>query len=348
MPARVIMSIEDVVKGKLVFNRGTSGKGWNLIYCEVCGDGSRTKGPRGGWLFQDEMCFYHCFNCGVDGNFDPNREMPFSKDMRKIFNAFGIEEQEYYTVVNQAKMKNGDQPAAKPKYIDNPIVPIDIPKHFYPLSLAAPDDMYANMAKEFLTTKWFISPKAYDFFLSTGISKDPNPKVQAIAKTLRTRLIIPIFKNGKMIYFQARDLTGTHSKKYINPEENSRSNLIYNFDALYKDLEMPLYICEGFADAFHLDGVAVFENKISRQQIKIIEKTPRQKVVVPDRKGDSYKLAEQALELGWSISLPDIGDCKDITEAIGRYGKLYVLKSIARNIKTGYEAQVALKLVSSR
>ena len=65
-------NIEDVVRGHVAFTGRVSSKGWSSTYCEVCGDGKRTQGPRGGWLFVDEIAFYNCFNCGVEGNFDPH------------------------------------------------------------------------------------------------------------------------------------------------------------------------------------------------------------------------------------------------------------------------------------
>ena len=83
-------NIEDVVRDHVAFTGKVSSKGWNSTYCGVCGDGSRTQGPRGGWLFVDDMVFYNCFNCSCEGNFDPHREFPFSKKMYKIFSSFDL------------------------------------------------------------------------------------------------------------------------------------------------------------------------------------------------------------------------------------------------------------------
>ena len=67
-------TIEDIVRSYVPFSHGVSSKGWHSVYCEVCGDGNHSKGPRGGWLFSDEACFYSCFNCGIKTNYDPNRD----------------------------------------------------------------------------------------------------------------------------------------------------------------------------------------------------------------------------------------------------------------------------------
>jgi hypothetical protein len=72
--------LENIILPHLA-THGVSSSGWHSVYCEHCGDGGRTQGPRGGWLFNDNISFYHCFNAGCDGNVDYQRESPFSSDM---------------------------------------------------------------------------------------------------------------------------------------------------------------------------------------------------------------------------------------------------------------------------
>jgi len=91
-----------------------------------------------------------------------------------------------------------------------------------------------------------------------------------------------------------------------------------------------------------LNGVAVLTNKITNTQIELLNRTERQKVVVPDRRNDSNMLAKKALELGWGLSLPDIKPYKDISEAIEYYGILYVVDSVMKNIKYGKFANLSL------
>lgn len=331
-------TIEDIVKNKLMLIPAP--RGWNRIFCEVCGDGSRTKGPRGGWLFQEERAFYHCFNCNIDGSFDPNRDIPISKEMHKILQSFGIPEDAYKKLI--LKKRFSGKGSTSPEKIASPIKAIDIPDHFYKLSEATPDDLIAEKARAHL--KWRnIDPTAYEFYLSTGISKG-DPKEKALARVMVDRLIIPAFKEGRMVYYQARALEEGAKSKYISLDV-PRNNIIYLYDNLYQNLASPLFVTEGFFDAFHLKGVSVMENKLTSQQIEHLQRSPRQKVVVPDRKGDSQRLALQAVELGWSVSIPDIGqDAKDIDHAIRIYGKLYVIHSVLQSIREGNSALAAIRL----
>jgi len=53
-------------------------------------------------------------------------------------------------------------------------------------------------------------------------------------------------------------------------------------------------------------------------------------IVVPDRDKAGSKLVERAIELGFSVSMPDWAEgINDIGDAVQRYGRLYTLHSIA-------------------
>ena len=78
-----------------------------------------------------------------------------------------------------------------------------------------------------------------------------------------------------------------------------------------------------------VDGVAVLSNECSETQANIIESLNREVIVVADRDRAGAKLINQALEYGWSVSFPVWQEtCKDVSEAVDKYGKLFVLKSI--------------------
>lgn len=332
--------IESLIRTHVKFF-GSNSKGWNITYCEVCGDGSRTQGPRGGWNFSDEMAFYHCFNCGVDGSFDPNREYPFSKRMRKILDSFGIDKSDYNAIAYAKKLMNGQKRDVK-KTVSH-AKPLEVPDFFIPLSNYDKDDDYAKLAYDHLKYR-NINPDDYKFYLSNGKSNE-GPRPEAIAKSFLNRLIIPFFdKDGNMIYYQARDLTGTSKKKYLNAD-SPKTAVIYGFDHLYKNVNIPLFVTEGFFDAYHMKGVSIQENSITNDQIRILNTSNRKKVFVPDKKSDSSKVIDKFIELGWYISAPDIGNsCKDVDDAIRKYGRLYTLNTINENIYPANIGKTYLKL----
>lgn len=337
-------TIEDIIRSHVPFMHGVTSKGWHRVYCEVCGDGSRTKGPRGGWNFVDTACFYNCFNCGVEGSYDPAREHPMSKDMYKVFQAFGIPANEYKILELR---HNPDKKVVVKKKVTLP--KLDIPDYFKPLAEFDPDDEYANSARKFLWDKHRITDKDYTFYLSTGKTTSPSKDDQYWAKYLRTRIIIPAFYKGRMIYWQARIFIGEDANKYVSaPNVQNSYAVMYGMDNIYTSPDKPLYITEGFFDAWHLGGVAVMTNTMKHAKLEILSRTTRPKIVVPDLNEDGYNLASQAVSQGWGVSIPDIYPAVDISQAITMFGKLYVLKTIVKNTHYRYKAEVMLRLNYSK
>jgi hypothetical protein len=211
---------------------------------------------------------------------------------------------------------------------------VPLPSHFYPLSEASPNDVWGQIALDYLEYDRGIDPKSHPFYLA---HKTGDPKLDRWFG----RVIIPIYKDDNLIFYIGRDLTGKKQKKYLSPSY-SKEKIIYGFHELYRETEEPLYIVEGWFDAFVINGVAILGNEISEAQTTWLNKSYRKKVYIPDRFGDGWVAAEHALKKGWSVSTPEIGNCKDINEAVLKYGKLYVMKSIAENIAEGFTAQARL------
>lgn len=329
-------TIEELVRHYVPLVHGQA-NGWHRVYCEYCGDGSRTKGPRGAWLFQDAMAAYHCFNNDCDGNFVPGRKEPCHGAMEGILEAFGVPANE----VKLLAFRNRNyKPENAGKSRVTPITAIDLPSYFYPLAKAAKDDPLAEKARRFLMDEKRIRPSSYPFYLSTGELETDDVYEQAKAKSTKNRLIIPAFRGDEMIYYQARRLDGVDTNKYLSCDK-PRANIIYNMDRLYEDIKSPLFVLEGFFDAHHLNGVAVMENDLSSQQIELLDRSPREKVVVPDYHTDNNRLAQTAVRQGWAISKPNFGsEVKDVTEAVCKYGRLFVAHEIVRNIKRGAAARI--------
>lgn len=332
-------NIEDVVRNNVPLVHGQSSKGWNSVYCEVCGDGSRTKGPRGGWLFVDDACFYNCFNCGIEGNFDPNREHALSKNMWKIFTSFGIEPKEFMSIAEKGK---SSEKKVRKKRTPLPEIP-ELPDYFKLLSDYSEGNERAKAARQFLWDHYRLTDDDYPFYMSTGKTKSLDRYERYLARSLKSRIIIPAFYREKMIFWQARIFMGESDKKYISASVEHSNNAIYGMDNLYQNIEHPLFVTEGFFDSWHLNGAAIMTNKMKTGKIEILERSPRKKVIVPDLNKDGMNLAEQAIELGWGLSLPSILPETDVCGAILRYGKLYTLKTISENVCFDFEAEYRLK-----
>lgn len=326
---------------------GVSSAGWHSVYCEYCGDGARTQGPRGGWLFNDNICFYHCFNAGCDGNLDYQRENPFSADMWDICKSFNIPVNEILELSKNYKLDNVGKFKDDVKKLVKPIKYIDLPKCFTKLSdIGMGEDKTADEARVFLRD-YHIKPEAYPFYVvKTSVKPSSVADTRTIA-SFQKRLIIPFFKNNKIIYYTARALFN-QTKKYITGSGFSKRNIIYGFDNLFQNSDAPLFVTEGFFDAFHLNGVGCEGNDITEQQIDILKSSKRDKIIVPDFNGDSNKLAEIAIAEGWGVSIPSYHDeCKDVVESIQQNGKLSTVYDIMTNIHYGETANIHLRIANN-
>lgn len=336
-------TLEDIIRSNLTFLI-SSPNDWNRLYCELpgCMDGSRTKGPRAGFMLSGDDIGFHCFNCGTSTNYKETYEV-ISKKMMSVLKAFGIPEKDVLQIVN-SKRKTQNTPIPKqsrPKIQHKPII---IPDHFYKLTDALDDNVMAQKAKDMLKNKYGMTMDDHPFYLSTCTTKNPDPKEINMAKSMRNRLIIPAYHNDDMVYYIARFLGDDTKKKYLNAPI-PKSNVIYGLNNLHKNRDSYLFVTEGFFDSFHLRGAAVLENHMTKDQIEILNSSTRKKIVVPDRRGDSVKLAEQAIALGWGIALPQWGDCKDVCESVLKYGKLLTLDMIMKGIKEGPSAKMLLNFI---
>lgn len=290
--------------------------GWRSCLCKVCHDHGH-KGTRGGFqldLFTGTVV-YSCFNCGHISGYSPGQHL--SNKMKVVLDAFQIPEVDYNLCVF-------NNLGAEQKKIDAQIQKITpdettLPKGSYLLQDI--DDDQCQVAIGYLTDRC-INWKDYPFYL---VEKH-NTKWYG-------RLIIPCYLDNKLVFYQGRDMTDSMLLRYLSPNIKI-SSVLYGYHNIMKQNDQPLYVVEGVFDAMFVDGVAIFSNKLSDIQIQWINKSNRTKVIIPDSVGNGWKLAEQALSLGWNVSLviDDFGSCKDINAAVIEYGILYVLHAIKQNI----------------
>lgn len=324
-------TLESVIRQHITLPNTPSTKGFYPVLCKVCNDHGR-KGPRAGFKFEGDNVGYNCFNCGHTAKYEPSKHVRLSNNMITVMDAFGIPKSEYSKVYLHGLQHYKDTPLIFQKKSIEP-KRIDLPKSFYLLSQAHTNNEIAKRANAYLENRK-IDPSKYNFYLSSGNTPYDNKWVG--------RLIIPIYKDEYLIFYQGRDMLGDR-KKYLSPA-TERDKVLYGFDQLFLDTTLPLYVVEGFFDAFSLDGVAILGSRMTEAQIEWLNKSHRPKIVIPDRYGDGHLLAQQAIELGWNVATPDVGDCKDVNEAIVRYGKLYVMKTIIEHTHKGFFAKTAVRL----
>ena len=326
--------LEDIIRQHISLPSMPNPNGWFQVVCKVCNDHGR-KGERGGFKFDGNVTGYNCFNCGHHATYDSTQDEDLSKGMKKVLRGYSIPESDWGRVLYEA-LANRTQlgVVVKPHLtVDYEPSVIPLPKFFYQLS-DDPSDEMSTLAIQYLQDR-NVNWKSNTFYLSK-LTNHPN------SQKWYGRLIIPAYKDHKLIFYQGRDMSGTRIKKYESPS-TSKDCVLSNFEFLNStSRDEPLYIQEGWFDSYHVNGVAVFGRHLTPQHVYWLNKTPRPKVIIPDKYGDGIDLARAGLQQGWSVSIPDINDCKDIDDAVKKYGKLYVLNTLRENTCSGFEANVKL------
>lgn len=320
--------LEDVIRSQVMLDQ-PHGTGFCPVLCPVCSDHGK-KGKRAGFKFDGDVTIYSCFNCGIKAVYDPNEHGQLSHKMMQILTSFGIQESDLNGVMFHALEMRNKPTGALPtpeKQMNLTPATVQLPDHFY--KLGTRDNAQSELAEIHLEEKRGMTSNDYTFYMSDY-------------KDWKARLIIPIYRNNKLIFYQGRDLLNSRSNKYKSVN-TPRDCIFYGYDQIDKYSQDPLFIVEGFFDAYVIDGIATLSNELTTQQTEILRRCPRPKVVIPDRRGNGFVLANQAIKEGWSVAFPDIGGCKDVSEAVQKYGKLYVLKSIAQKTKTAFEAALNIK-----
>jgi DNA primase len=116
---------------------------------------------------------------------------------------------------------------------------------------------------------------------------------------------------------------------------------VFNTDAQDDDRKY-IVAMEGPIDAIAIDGVALLGSEIKEQQTALVNSLGKHVIVVPDRDEAGQKLVYDAMESGWSVSMPEWSqDIGDVNDAVCKYGRLHTLYTIIKNAE---DSQLKTKL----
>jgi len=150
-----------------------------------------------------------------------------------------------------------------------------------------------------------IDPFAYPFYHTNKVG-------------FNNRIIIPFLYNNEIVGWTARAINDAQPK-YLSEQQ---PGYVFNLDAQHDDREFVI-VCEGPFDALSIDSCALLGAEIKDSQNWLLKQLGKELVLVPDRDKAGQVTLEQALELGWSVSMPDWPDgVKDINDAVIKLGKL--------------------------
>lgn len=312
-------SLQELIEFKVHLGK-RSATGFHAVKCPCCNDYK----VRAGWKFEGTEIGYNCFNCPATARYD-STDGKISKNLRKILHDFGIVDSEIAQVIGSSFFNkvNAEQNVslAEIKKVNTFTPEVELPKGCRRLE---PSD---TKLIDYLASRK-IEPTQYPFY----ISSDPR---------YNNRLIIPFYRQGKIIYWQARHIDKNVQPRYLNCEV-PKAAIIFNYDQLFQNYDLPLFIVEGVFDAISVDGVALIGSTLSEAKIELLKKTRRELIFVIDQDVNGKKLAEKIMELEMG-SITFAPSKLDINKSIVQNGKLWTIHELLKN-KTVDKRQLKLKL----
>ena len=318
-------SIQQTVLQLLPARRKTGQNGWisfNAPCCTHNGETADTRG-RGGVKTNNGQISYHCFNCGYTSSFIPGRHLSFK--FRKLLSWLGADDLLVRRLVIEAvRLKDLVAPEELAK---EPIEEITYEARTLPEQARNVVDLanfysigdYNNVPAELLAAIEYVHRR------NINLSKYKFYWTPEEAYNLHRRIIIPYYYHNEIVGYTSRAMVDGIKPKYWSSHP---ADFVFNLDMQKPDSKFVI-VCEGPFDAMSIDGVSVSGAEISDTQVEQIDRLQREVIVVPDTDRAGRKLVDRAIEAGWTVSFPIWqNDCKDINDAVIKYGKLFVLKTV--------------------
>lgn len=339
----MLYTISEHVTTLLPHRRKVSSSGWvsfNAVCCAHNGESADTRGRGGIAPSTDGSVSYHCFNCGFKAHYQPGRHLSYK--FRKFLSWLGASDNDIKRLVIEAiRIKDLVDPT---QLEDKPEEKIEfavrsLPEHalsFRELSTFHVLDDFNNVPT--------LLNSAADYVVSRGIdtSKYDFYWTDETDHSLHQRVIVPCIWEGKIIGYTSRAFVDGVKPKYYSQYE---PNFVFNLNQQHASSKV-VVVCEGPFDAMSIDGVAILGNECSAIQADIIDSLGKEVIVVADNDRAGAKLIDSAIEYGWSVAFPMWQEtCKDINEAVCKYGKLFVIKSILTSKET---SRLKIELMKKR
>ena len=318
--------VYDTLTQYLPAKRKTTPSGWTSFNAPCCihnGD-SADKRQRGGLISNgDEGVSYHCFNCGFKCSWQPGRNL--SGKMRRLLQWLGTPDDIINKLALTVMQENEGVQTTKQL--------VELPKFN---TVPLPDDA-VKIADITDFNKYNMA--VLEYMSTRGLNLDDTDYYWSSSLGYRDRLIIPFYYEKRIVGWTARTVQPDKQPKYMSEQQ---PGFVYGLDEQGHN-KIFCIVCEGPMDALHVDGVALLGSEIKDQQAMLINKVGKEIIVVPDKDEAGAKLIDQAIELGWSVSLPDwTDDVYDIGDAVAKYGRLYTLYSIVNNAESN-ELKIRLR-----
>ena len=305
------------ILGYLPAKRKSSASGWisfNAVCCEHNGD-TADRRSRGGLKTSEQGWSYHCFNCNYTASFILGRTVSFKA--RRLLGWMGVPEREI-EMLNLESLRHrsihgilDDRQRTVDILADTKFEERDLPPFAELIGST-------GLHRDYVQSR--CVPDDYPVMTQTSPER---------AWPTRDQVIIPFTHHNSIVGHTVRFLDD-RNPRYIN---DMQPGYVFGTDLQRPDWTQVI-VTEGIFDALSIGGVALMHNTISDAQARLIRNLGREITVVPDQDLAGMELVDRAVELGWAVSMPAWENCKDINDAVKKYGRLGALITIMQARET--------------
>lgn len=210
--------------------------------CPICGDSKKShniKRLHVDWYQKYDTWVCKCYNGGCrygSGNiyslYAEVKGIPFIESVKYIDQSVYDTDQIKKRLSSKTPSISADVPTEKKQILD-----IDIENECLSIDSQVDDRVLQRYID---TLKKFISDR-----------KIPNKCYIAHTGRYKGRIIIPVYNNGDLVYFQGRSISSVITPKYLNPVVD-KSGVIMNIDKF--DRSKNIIVTEGIIDAWMVEG----------------------------------------------------------------------------------------------
>ena len=310
------LKLGDLVRDKILLRSTPSG--WDVCKCPVCNDYKE----RGGFKIDPEVVGWSCFNCGSKALYEEGSGK-ISRGMRKVLTAFGIDDTEISSVVNTTFFKPKEDKTislSSLTKVSTATPEVKLP----PKSFLLGDDQFIEHQVPIV-----------EYLLSRCINLDKYTFYFSLDQRHIDQVIIPYFRQGKLIYWQGRSIKPGKAR-YDNAPVG-RDAVIFNMDQLYTYTPAPLFVTEGAFDAMPVDVIGLLGSKLSPAKVELLTQARRRLIFVIDKDKNGRGLAEDVLQRGWEITFAPEG-ASDLNRSVQRFGLSYTAYQLMKAIPKDADA----------
>ena len=293
--------------------RKQAGSGWISVNgpCCVHNGESQDRRHRGGLLSSAEGWSWHCFNCNFTASFILGRNL--SVKARKLLTWLNVPQEEIERV-NLESLRHRSMTGLLDDRQRTAAALQDI--RFEERDIDGVEFVTARHIEVWKYLRRRRAPLDYPFMVSATTFD-------------RAGVIIPFTYDNTVVGCTTRFLDD-RKPRWVN---DFQPGYVFGTDLQHGDWQHVI-VTEGIFDALCISGLALMHNTVSDAQARLRRNLGREITVVPDQDKPGMELVDRAIELGWAVSMPAWEGCKDVNDAVIKYGRLATLLTIMQSRET--------------